>query len=121
MIVDDEPEFRDVLCRMAVRLGHEVEAAGDGNDAVKRGQHFQSDILIADWKLGGSMSGLEVARLIGEQSPGMITIIISGNPWLELPGVEPNDEISLLAKPFGLDELRAALDMALERLPKDRK
>lgn len=117
MIVDDESMFREILRRSALRLGHEVDTAGDSTSALSRGQRFAPDILFVDWMLGSEKNGLQVAESLAETLPKLITIVISGDLSLEL-AVDSSQagRVSLLPKPFGLDEFHHAIDRAIEQI-----
>ncbi len=116
MIVDDEPEYREILSRSALRLGHEVETAEDATSALECGRRYAPDVLFVDWMLGSELNGVEVARSLSESVPELITIVISGDLSLELPSGEfEAGRISFLPKPFGLDEFRVAIENAIER------
>lgn len=117
LIVDDEPAFREILCRQALRLGHEVETAADAASAVECGRWFGPDILFVDWMLKSELNGFDVVRLLRQDAPDLITIVISGDLSFELPSeLMETGEVSFLPKPFGLADFKTALDDAIASL-----
>ena len=61
LIVEDEPEIRDLLNFSLVRAGFDVAEAANGEMALQYLDNKLPDILIVDWMLPG-MSGVELAK-----------------------------------------------------------
>ena len=61
LIVEDEPEIRDLLNFSLVRAGFDVAEAASGEMALQYLDNKLPDILIVDWMLPG-MSGVELAK-----------------------------------------------------------
>lgn len=114
LVADDEPDVLDVAVRILVREGYRVTGVSSGLAAVEKAREEQFDLLVADVKMPG-MSGLRAFRLIKAFSPDTIGLIITGFGTLEMAieavrlGVN-----AFILKPFGPDELSAAVSRALE-------
>lgn len=61
LIVEDEPEIRELLNFSLVRAGFDVAEAASGEMALQYLDNKLPDILIVDWMLPG-MSGVELAK-----------------------------------------------------------
>ena len=70
LIAEDEPVFRQILEKLLVEWGYQVEVAGDGARALQILLSEQAPKLaILDWKMPG-MEGVEICRKIREEQPG---------------------------------------------------
>lgn len=116
LIVDDEQQFRDVLCKFAMRHGHDVETAGDAPSALDCGREMLPDILVIDWMLKCELNGLEVSQLLTESISSLVTIVITGDLSLELSSeLAKAGRTTIMRKPFNLVDFKAALDHAALR------
>jgi len=114
LVADDEPDVLDVALRALTQGGYQVTGVSSGTAAVEEAKRQPYDMLIADVKMPG-MNGLRAYRLIKEFSPDTIGLIITGYGTMEMAieavrlGVN-----AFILKPFGPDELCAAVARALE-------
>ena len=63
LIVDDEPDIREVVSLYLRRDGHSVIPAADGEEALRLYRQGQPDLVVLDLMLP-KVSGLEVCRRI---------------------------------------------------------
>jgi CheY-like chemotaxis protein len=61
LLVDDNPDLVEPLCKLLTQIGHEVEAAADAPSALRIVQSFTPDIAFLDIGLP-VMDGYELAR-----------------------------------------------------------
>lgn len=61
LVVDDEPEIRELLALTLAAEGWLVEEAKSGPDALERCRRETFDIVVVDYLMPG-MNGLDVAR-----------------------------------------------------------
>jgi len=102
LVAEDEPTLRSVIRRSLVRLGHTVLLAEDGERALRiASAHPQAiDLLITDIVMP-NLGGVEMARHLTEQRPGLAVLFISGYSWGEaVPESDPEAGIAYLQKPF---------------------
>ncbi len=66
LVVDDEPEARWAMCRVVEALGHSVESAADGVEALELFDKRPADLLLTDWFMPG-LDGLELCARIRER------------------------------------------------------
>ncbi len=114
LIVDDEAVYCEQLRIILRRLGHEVATTESGQDAIGIDRTFRCDLLLVDWMLKESASGLDVANTLRTANPEAAVIMITGYPADQLAEeVGETERIRFLQKPFGADVLRQAVAEAL--------
>lgn len=115
LIVDDEPSYRDYLERFLIREGYEVRSAAGGQEALVVGKDFRPRVILADWMLKDHMHGLEVAETLREAEPELRILLMTGFPSAEIrKEAERAKVFRFLEKPFGLEEVAAAIKAAAE-------
>jgi len=121
LVVDDEPAVRGVILIVMQKLGYEVLAAADGEEAVQIfGQRcFEIDLVILDLTMP-KLSGRDTFRKLREIRKDIRIIVSSGYP-VDVPAFEqevgsPLDGV--VPKPFEVTELASAARSALDRQPK---
>jgi two-component system CheB/CheR fusion protein len=67
LVVDDNPDIRESTSLMLTMIGHEVKAAGSGNEALAMAAGFQPSAILLDIGLP-DLSGYEVARQLRQIS-----------------------------------------------------
>jgi two-component system, chemotaxis family, CheB/CheR fusion protein len=78
LVIEDDPEVRDLLARLLRDAGHRVALALDGAgalDFIARGG-LRPDIILADYNLPNGMTGLETIARIRERLHHQIPAII---------------------------------------------
>jgi CheY-like chemotaxis protein len=102
LVVDDEPTLRSVMRRALARDGHEVLVAEDGARALKlAASHARRiDLLLTDVVMPG-LSGLELARRLTRERPGIAVLYVSGFTFEEaMPSTDLSSGTAYLPKPF---------------------
>ena len=81
VVVDDEPLFRELLCRtLAAEKDLEVVGeAGDGETAVQIAKKEKPDVVIMDIELPGKLDGIEAALQIKRERPQTGIVILSAH------------------------------------------
>ncbi|MFA5028815.1 MAG: response regulator, partial [Candidatus Methylomirabilota bacterium] len=61
LVVEDDPEMRDLLKKVLEKAGHQVAAAGNGLEALALLPQQSFDLVVTDMRmpLGGGLSLLE--------------------------------------------------------------
>lgn len=109
LIVEDDPAMQATLQRSLSRRGMEVDACGDGRQALARWPTFLPDVVVLDVNLPG-LDGLQVlqqARAAGLATP-VIILTARGTVGDRVAGLNFGAD-DYLAKPFDLDELEARI------------
>lgn len=117
LIVDDELEIREMLSRHFRMLGHQVELAGNGLEALEVLARERIDVVISDIRMP-EMDGVALLREIRRQYPMVRTIMVTGYVTLENAlACMRNQADTCIFKPLNdLGELEGAVDDALNRL-----
>jgi cyclic di-GMP phosphodiesterase len=115
LIVDDQPDVRQV-CRIALsQEGLEVTEVGSGPDAIREAGEHPYDLVLLDVDLPG-MSGEEVMRELRRHPPApfLKVILLSGRATADdLSRILLAGADDFLTKPFSLVQLRARVHTAL--------
>ncbi|MFQ3547203.1 MAG: sigma-54 dependent transcriptional regulator [Termitinemataceae bacterium] len=114
LVVDDEKNIREGLAAALEMDGYEVIVAADGDEAYKRFQKGDIDLVITDLRMPG-LSGEELLRRINTESPGVPVIVLTGHGTVET-AVEAmrNGAYDFLTKPLNLDRLSLLVKRALQ-------
>jgi two-component system KDP operon response regulator KdpE len=114
LVVEDDAETRSALVRELSTGGYDVVEAPDGRTALERWAMRRPDVVLLDLGLP-DMDGLRVVSAIRREASTPI-VILSGR-YEEREKVEALDRGAddYVTKPFGVDELRARLRVAIRR------
>jgi PAS domain S-box-containing protein len=120
LVMDDEQSVLDVAREALSELGYEVTTARDGEEAISRYREALAamrrfDVVVMDLTIPGAMGGLDAVRQLLDIDPEVRAIVSSGysnDPVLANP--EGFGFRGVLAKPWRIDDLDAALRRALE-------
>ncbi len=79
IVVDDEPLFRELLCRtLSAEQGLQVVGeAGDGETAIRLAKQEKPDVVIMDIELPGKLDGIEAALQIKRERAQTGIVILS--------------------------------------------
>lgn len=112
LVVDDEPAIRRVTCRYLDRIGHQVDEASDGGQALLLIGESDYDVIISDLRMPG-IGGEELHERLRTQAPGMEKrlIFVTGDVvGGRGPNLEAKLHVPVLTKPLRLAELRDAVE-----------
>jgi DNA-binding NtrC family response regulator len=114
LVVDDDPEMRELLAEVLSEEGYEVVGVGDGAEALirLRGETFAAIILDKNMPGLGAMDLLPGLRIICPDTP-VIVITAFGTPDSYSEAVEKG-AFAYLFKPFLMDELLSTVHRALQ-------
>jgi two-component system nitrogen regulation response regulator NtrX len=115
LIVDDEKAIRNALRDILMYEKYEVEEAVDGNEAIKKAEAENFDLVLCDVKMP-KMDGVEVLTRLHEISPDMPIVMISGHGTIET-AVESlkKGAYDFISKPPDLNRLLVTVRNALDR------
>lgn len=114
LVVDDDPDIRDLLSMVLDGLGLEVEVAATGADALSAARRWRPDLVTLDMTLPDA-DGAEVCRELRTFTDAKV-VMISGRDTdaARLAGLEAGVD-EQIAKPFSPRELRARVTALLEQ------
>lgn len=115
LLIDDEEGIRDTLQALVESLGHSCRIATNGDEALDVLRDEIADIVISDMVMPGK-DGIQTCIAIRRLFPDTKIIAMSGKAGggSSLAAAERLGAIATLTKPFSRDELRFALDRAVE-------
>ena len=119
LIVDDEPDVRNVVRRTLQKAGYEVLEAEDGKQAVeeiRQGENpLMLDVIITDIRMP-NMNGLEAIDFFREQFPRVSLIVLTGYPDVNMGTTLINGGVvDYLVKPVDKEKLLASVSKAMEQ------
>lgn len=118
VVIDDEPEVRELLGKVLLRAGFEVQTAASGDAGLKLFETGTFDCLMVD-KLMPGMGGLEVAAEVRRRWPSVAIVLVTAHP--EPFNLEAERPEAVLAKPFkNLETVVNTVNEALEALRTSR-
>lgn len=113
LVVDDDPDVRDVLTRFLRRRGYLVENAADGEEALAAVREHDPDLMLLDIYLP-KMTGLDVLYALRDDHHSVRTIALSGIPDDRMvQNTKELGAVSFFAKPFDFPSLTAEIDANL--------
>jgi AmiR/NasT family two-component response regulator len=115
LIVEDDSVIVLTLREMLQRLGHTVlGVARNGVEAVEKTLELEPDIVIMDIEMP-EFDGIEAARMINRKRPMPIVILTAYSDESLIERASRERIYSYLVKPVSEDDLRPALQLALDR------
>jgi DNA-binding response OmpR family regulator len=115
LVVDDEPNIREVVELYLRREGFEVEVTGDGAAALAAIERKMPDLIVLDLMLP-VLGGLQVTRVLrqGDYNIPIIMLTAKGEEADRIAGLELGAD-DYLTKPFSPKELVARVKAVLRR------
>lgn len=112
LVVDDEPQIRDLCVRLLHRLGYRATAARDGHSALAELAESPDVVLVLTDLVMPGMGGTELVEILRNRQPGLKLMMMSGySAELVASG---HEGVPFLAKPFTVSELAVAVRETLD-------
>lgn len=113
LVVDDEPQIRELVAQALRRDGYRVSIHEDGHTALEEIQGGEISVLLTDLKMP-RMSGLELIRSAKDLAPNMGSILITAFSSTEtaVQALRYGAD-DYLTKPFRLEDLRGTVERVL--------
>ncbi|MDJ0976368.1 MAG: sigma-54 dependent transcriptional regulator [Planctomycetota bacterium] len=114
LIVDDDPLVPRTLRILLRKHGHDVDAAGDAEEALARVRADRYDVVISDINMPGA-DGFEVLGRVKDASPDTEVILITGYGTIEnaVRGMKEG-AFDYVTKPVLDDEMVVVIERAIE-------
>lgn len=110
LVIEDDLDFNESLCKILTKSGHEVLSALDGKEGLNLFKENSADLVITDI-LMPEQDGIEVISKLKKNFPNVKIIAISGGgkhmsgqEYLESARIVCNIQYTL-TKPFTKDQL----------------
>ena len=110
LIVDDEPNIRRTLRVAMEAMGHAVEEASTGREALQKAEGEPSDVALVDLRLGDE-SGLDLLGPLLAQWPRLAVVVITAHASIDTAlDAMRRGAFDYLPKPFTPAQVRAVLE-----------
>lgn len=118
LVIDDDDDFREMLCIRLRSAGYKVISASDGHSGMKAYFVNNPALVITDLVMPVK-EGIEVIMELKNQNPSPIIVAMSGGgrikPDAYLPVAKQLGADLVLEKPFYTSELLASVNALLGR------
>ncbi|MES2819227.1 MAG: response regulator [Pseudomonadota bacterium] len=107
LVVEDEPNFRFILCEYLESEGYRVLQAGSADQAFQiLASKPHLDLLITDFRLPDGVTGVMIAEPALKLRPELKVLYMSGHPADLFESGTPTLALApILVKPFSFDHL----------------
>jgi CheY-like chemotaxis protein len=114
LIIDDDPDTRDLLKLTLEAAGHQVTLAADGSEGVRSYRSNKADLVITDLYMPGQ-EGLETIKQLRMEFPDVRIVAVSGRPTggTMLSVAQHLGAIGILQKPFLQEDLLHVVEQSL--------
>ena len=103
LVVDDEPDLREMVKLALSKAGYDVDTAVDGDDCLKKLEEITPDIILLDIMMPGTPVN-ELIHLIKDINIAFLTVV--GISKVEKDELFSQDNIiDYIQKPFDIDDL----------------
>ena len=110
LIVDDEPQLRDIAARMLKSLGYSVSSVCSGELAIKYILDKSVDLIVIDMQMEPGMNGYETYYEISKIYPEQKAVIVSGfSDSADVKAALKLGANGFIKKPYSLDQLGRAV------------
>ncbi|MFG6097220.1 SpoIIE family protein phosphatase [Leptothoe sp. ISB3NOV94-8A] len=126
LVIDDDPIIRRILQRMLQSQGYRVAIAETAADGLEQALVITPPVILCDWRLPGSIDGLEICRRLKEHPDlsmsSFLLITAHAETASRVEALEAGAD-DLLMKPIDMAELKARVKsgMRLCQLTRDLK
>ncbi|HUV86702.1 MAG TPA: response regulator [bacterium] len=123
LVVEDEPNIREIINFNLENWGFEVVQANDGETALAMAEEYSPDLILLDLMLP-KMDGIEVCRRLksGFWTSRIPVIMLTAKKEIKdkVRGMEVGAD-DYITKPFSREELEARVKMVLSRTRSQRE
>ncbi len=120
LVVEDEHLVALDIKNRLDRLGYAAELVHSGEAALDRAVNREFDLVLMDIKLKGALDGIETARRLRARYEVPIIYLTAYADDTTLARARSTEPYGYVLKPFHERELKAAVEMALQKSHADR-
>jgi diguanylate cyclase (GGDEF)-like protein len=114
LVVDDDPVVRELVADAIAAEGFEVDACGDGAEALRKNAAKAYDLIVTDMRLPG-LDGLSLIRQLKAGQSGTDVIVITGYGSIDnAVQCMKAGAVEYLIKPLSVDQIQMAVRKAVE-------
>jgi len=113
LVVDDEPDVREMLSLALAQAGYEVDEAADGFAALAKVSRYRPDVVVTDLRMPG-MTGVDLLQRLRRIHGDVPVILQTGlETWDLCTAAEAYGAVTCLVKPIDVEDLVWNIEMAL--------
>ena len=118
LVVDDEPQIREMLSMYFSRHGYDTATAGDSAETLRLVKESPVDVVVLDISLADE-DGLKLLEQLKKFQPGLRVIMLTGMGFVEdlLQEAQQKGADGYVSKVLPLDELLLAIQRILKNPP----
>lgn len=117
LVVDDEPEFREVLVSYLTEYGYYVREAHDAETALQMAGSDPPDVVLLDIVMPGT-NGLEALRRLRRDHPLLVVVMVSAVEDEALARLTLQmGALDYVTKPLDWERLEQVVQAAMGRGP----
>src|SRR6266849_2456997 len=119
LVVDDEPLVTLLMAETLALVGHEVDTAKNGREALEKVSACAYDVILSDLRMP-ELDGVGLYRELDQRHPNLCRRIafVSGTTQpVEYASFLEETGVPVLRKPFAIDDLQRLV----QRLLQDRR
>ena len=115
LVVDDEPQIREMLSMYFSRHGYDTATAGDSAETLRLVKESPVDVVVLDISLADE-DGLKLLEQLKKFQPGLRVIMLTGMGFVEdlLQEAQQKGADGYVSKVLPLDELLLAIQRILK-------
>ena len=122
LVVEDERVVATDIEDCLKKLGYAVIGeAATGLNAIRRAVETEPDLVLMDIKLKGKMDGIDAARELHDRLGIPVVFLTAYADGAILDRAKKSAPSGYVLKPFDERALRSAVEIALDRHPKEKK
>jgi CheY-like chemotaxis protein len=118
LVVEDQPDVAELLIDSLALDGHHVEAARNGDEALRQLKRSTYDLLISDIQMPG-LDGPGLFRALEEEYPHLVPrlVFVSGvTDHQSIQAFLARTRVPVVSKPFEIRALLRVVRAALDRV-----
>jgi CheY-like chemotaxis protein len=115
LVAEDDAEVRALVGAVVRQVGHRIEFAGDGQEAIERLTKGDYDVILLDLMMPKA-SGFEVLAWMHRAKPRMAkrsVIVLTAMAENDLVNLTPERVFAVIRKPFDINVLVAKIAESL--------
>jgi signal transduction histidine kinase len=113
LVVGDEAVLAADLARFIRQMGHTVDIAHSGEDALRTAEAGNHDLVILDIGLQGQLNGIETATVLKEKFALPLIFVTAHGDAATMNRVKATRPFGFIFKPFKEAEVYNAVEIAL--------
>jgi two-component system sensor histidine kinase UhpB len=122
LVVEDDPAVADLIARYLKRSGYSVAACvATGEDALTEAARARPDLVLMDIGLQGELDGVQTAGRLRARFDVPVVFLTGLADDETLKRSQGAQAFGYLLKPFRPEDLKASIDLALNKHPIESK